>query len=54
MPIIVPLGKLHGGLLDLESECLKTLAMLGSYKMRVSKLMKKVLIRIKKWPYFKS
>lgn len=54
MPIIVPSRELHGGLLGLKSECLKNLAKLRSCKIRVGKLIENVLLRFKKWPYFKS
>jgi hypothetical protein len=54
MPIIVPSRELQVGLSGLESECLKTRAMLRSCKILVSKLMEKVLLRFEKWPYFKS
>ena len=54
MPITVPSRELQVGLSGLESECLKTRAMLRSCKIWVSELMKKVLLRFKTWPYFKS
>jgi hypothetical protein len=54
MPISVPLRELRGGLSGLESEGLKNRAMLRSCKIWVSELMEKVLLRSKKWSYFKS
>jgi len=45
MPIIVPSRELHGGLPDLNSEYLKTRAMLRSCKVWVSELMEKVLLK---------
>jgi len=54
MPITVTSREPQRGLSGLESENLKNRAMLRSCKIWVSELMKKVLLRFKKWPYFKS
>ena len=54
MPITVPSRELQVGLSGLESECLKNRAMLRSCKIWVSESMKKLLLRFKKWSYFKS
>ena len=54
MPITVPSREFQEGLSSLESECLKNRAMSRGCKILVRELMKKVLLRFKKWPYFKS